>query len=115
MGMGFMPFGTFDWGTLANSGGYTPMFVPINFIVGLTCGFLLITIFYFRNVLETGHLQPMSPSTWDNKGKPYKVTNIVDSFGRLVPEKYKQYSPPFMTARTLVSTMGTFAYTAASK
>jgi len=35
--------------------------------------------------------------------------------GRLVNEKYQQYSQPYMSATRLVSLIGTFAYTSCSE
>jgi len=41
VGLGLNPWPTFDYGTLANSGGYYPMFVIYNFLGGLTIGFIM--------------------------------------------------------------------------
>jgi hypothetical protein len=74
-----------------------------------------ITLFYFKNVLDTGFLQPMSPNTFDNTGQRYNVRKIVDKMGRLIPSNYQKYSPPFMSAKGLVGMIGTFAYTTGSE
>lgn len=51
-------------------------------------------IFWARNSWNCGYLQINSPSTFDNKGNSYKVANIVDKAGRLVPEKFQSESHP---------------------
>lgn len=94
VGLGFNPFPTFDYNYLANPGGYYPMFVHYNFLAGLTVALLLSIIFYYRNAWNTGYLMIASPSTFDNKGKSYKVTSVTDSMGRIIEEKYQRKSVP---------------------
>lgn len=113
-GLGLNPFMTFDWGTLANSGGMYPMFVPINFLVGLSIAMLLGIIFYFTNAYNTSYLPINSPKTFDNKGKDFTVTNIVDKWGVLIQDKYQEYSEPWMSATRVVSFIGMFMYTSAT-
>jgi hypothetical protein len=53
-------------------------------------------ILWFNNVLDCGYLPISSPNTFDNKGKKYVVTNIVDKMGRLVWDKYQsEFFLPF--------------------
>lgn len=113
-GLGLNPFMTFDWGTLSNSGGMTPMFVPINFLAGLSIAMLVGIIFYYTNAYNTSYLPINSPKTFDNKGKSFTVTNIVDKWGVLIQEKYQQYSEPWMSATRCVSFIGMFMYTSAT-
>jgi hypothetical protein len=91
------------------------MFVLYNFLFGLTISFIIAIIFWFKNTWYSGHLPINSPSTFDNTGARFRVTNIVDKTGRLIPEKYQQYSEPYMSATRLVSMIGTFAYTSGSE
>ncbi|BEJ00942.1 hypothetical protein CcaverHIS631_0507990 [Cutaneotrichosporon cavernicola] len=115
VGVGFNPFPTLDYNFLSNAGGTVPMFVYWNFFIGVTVGILVAIIFWFKNLFNSGYLMIDSPNTFDSKAKQYKVANIVDKAGRLIPEKYQQYSEPYMSATRCVHMLGTMAYTTAKE
>lgn len=87
------------------------MFVPLNFLAGLSLAMVIGIIFYYTNAYNTSYLPINSPKTFDNKGKAFTVTHIVDKWGVLIQDKYQQYSQPWMSATRVVQFIGMFMYT----
>jgi hypothetical protein len=56
-----------------------------------------------------------SPSTWDNTGNLFDVTQILNNQGTLDLEKYQTYSEPWMSAGTIVAYIFYFVMYSASK
>lgn len=99
-GMGINPLPTLDWNRLAslNDPFVLPLFTTINKCVGCALGCLLILGVYYTDTYHTAHLPINSALPFDNKGKRYNVSAILDDRGVFDPVKYQAYSPPYLSA-----------------
>lgn len=58
---------------------------------------LIVPIIYFTNTWNTAYLPVNSPRTFTNTGAPYDITQVVTN-GLFDVEKYRNYSPVFLSA-----------------
>ncbi|OCF33178.1 OPT family small oligopeptide transporter [Kwoniella heveanensis BCC8398] len=98
-GLGLIPI-SFDWTQINQAGSplVTPFYITCNaFAVVLLFYLFLSPILYYTNVWNSAYLPLLSSSTFDNTGKTYNITSVVDSNLRLNLEKYKAYSPMYIS------------------
>lgn len=99
-GLGLNPWPTFDF-NFANSL-YIPLVLPFfvnaSQAVGMFVSLWMIIGFWFTNAFNTAYLPINSNATFNNKGKKFNVTMIVDDLGKFVVDKYQNYSEPYMAA-----------------
>ncbi|KAL6871282.1 OPT domain-containing protein [Trichoderma novae-zelandiae] len=115
-GVGFNPFPTLDWAVVTTD--IEPLITPIFTTINLFCGGLffglVILAIYYTDGFHTSHLPIVSNTLFDRFGKAYNVSSIIDSRGILDPEKYRAYSPPYISAGNTVTNFGFFTiYTGA--
>ncbi|OBT41372.1 hypothetical protein VE00_08212 [Pseudogymnoascus sp. WSF 3629] len=99
-GLSLIPI-TFDWSTLT-AFIYSPLVYPFHAIANTMVGMVVFVIITSIGIHYTGSLYseylPMSTSgSFDNTGKSYKVANILNADYTLNEEKYKAYSPLFLS------------------
>ncbi|KAF9871227.1 small oligopeptide opt family [Colletotrichum karsti] len=97
-GLAYLPT-TFDWSQIAYNG--SPLVVPFwaqaNVFAGWVILFALVTpILYYTNTWYTAYLPFSGADTYDNTGKIYNATRVVDKDGNFIVEEYEKYSPLFM-------------------
>lgn len=116
-GVGLNPWPTFDWNNL--SIWLTPLTIPtfpiMNMFVGILIGALMCIIVWYKNAWNTGYLPINSNSSYDNKGKKFNVSKILNADSNLDNAKYQAYSQPWMTAGYIVSFLWYFALYGASE
>jgi len=114
-GLGLNPIPTFDWNIVAANGAlYIPLFVQSNQLVGMFLTMFMVIGIWYTNTWNTGYMPIADNHTWDNKGKRYNVSRIVNEKGLYDEEKYQKYSEPWMAAGNLVVYFWFFAvYTSA--
>ncbi|KAM4067127.1 OPT oligopeptide transporter protein [Hirsutella rhossiliensis] len=98
MGLGFNPISTFDWNVLSS---YSyPLAYP----------FFAFTQQFIGTILAA-YLPPNSSSIFDNTGKPYNITRVVNPDNAILDEDaYEAYSPAFYSAGNLVLYGAYFAF-----
>lgn len=103
-GLGLNPWPTFDF-NVPMFNGWTPLVVPLFAVInqwfGMLIGFVMIVGFWWTNWKNTGYLPINSNHTFNNKGKSYNVSMIIDDRGFFDNEKYQSYSEPWMAAGNL--------------
>ncbi|KAL8365637.1 hypothetical protein RB595_004449 [Gaeumannomyces hyphopodioides] len=109
-GMGLLPI-TFDWSQIAYIG--SPLVVPawaiLNILASLVFWIYIVSpAIYYSNTWYTAHLPFQSNSIYDNTGKTYNVSRVIDkkldfSFNHT---KYEQYSPLYMPVTYALNTFG---------
>jgi len=97
MSMGFL---TFDWGQISFVG--SPLAVPwwAAANVGITVVlfyWVLIPILYYSNVWYSAYLPLVSIRPFDNSGRIYNVTRVINADMSFNPQAYKAYSPLFIS------------------
>ncbi|KIJ32419.1 hypothetical protein M422DRAFT_76535 [Sphaerobolus stellatus SS14] len=98
LGMGLL---TFDWSQIAYIGSplSTPWWAEANVMAGFILFFWIITpALYYTNTFYTGFLPISSRTSFDRFGNSYNVTRILTPQNTLDIEKYKAYSPLFLSA-----------------
>ncbi|KFY90028.1 hypothetical protein V498_06221, partial [Pseudogymnoascus sp. VKM F-4517 (FW-2822)] len=99
-GLSLIPI-TFDWSTLT-AFIYSPLVYPFHAIANTVVGLVVFVIITSIGIHYTGALYseylPMSTSgSFDNTGHPYNVSMILNDDYTLNDEKYKAYSPLFLS------------------
>ncbi|KAH8981414.1 small oligopeptide transporter [Lactarius akahatsu] len=97
---------TFDWGQITYNGSPLPVPWWAAANIGLTVLFFywfLVPILYFTNVWYTGFLPMVSSHSFDNTGKSYNVTRIINEDASFNLEAYQAYSPLFISASFAMS------------
>ncbi|KAF8493687.1 OPT oligopeptide transporter [Russula emetica] len=97
---------TFDWGQIAftTSPFATPWWAAAN--TGFSIAFFywfLVPIIYYTNVWYSAYLPLVSSDTFDNTGKQYKVSQVINSDSSFNLKAYKAYSPIFLSASFAIS------------
>lgn len=97
---------TFDWGQITYNGSPLPVPWWAAANIGIAVIFFywfLVPIIYYTNVWYTGFLPLVSSHSFDNKGKSYNVTRIINEDASFNLEAYQAYSPLFISATFAIS------------
>lgn len=109
-GLGFNPIPTFDWNVI--TGIIEPILIPfhsaLNQYIGMFVSGLVILAVYYSNSKWTRWIPINDNSLYDNMGQPFDVKRILTNFV-FDETKYKQYSPPYYSASSLVLLGANFA------
>lgn len=110
-GLGLLPI-SFDWTQITYAGSplTTPFYITCNAYAVVVFFFLFISpILYYTNVWNSGYLPLLSSSTFDNTGKSYNISRVVDENLNFVLEKYEAYSPMYISMSYSMSYALSFA------
>lgn len=109
-GLGVLPL-TFDWSQIAYIG--SPLVVPAWAILNITASlvfwvYIISPALYYTNTWFSAYLPIQSTSVYDNLGKTYNVTKVIDkSHGFSFDlSAYEAYSPVYMPITYAISTFG---------
>ncbi|CAK7275015.1 hypothetical protein SEPCBS119000_006466 [Sporothrix epigloea] len=102
-GLGINPIPTFDWNNVIFN--FDPLVLPffstINFFVGALVSTVVIIGLWYTNAFNTGYLPINSNHVYNNMGKLYNISEIVDSRKFFNEEMYQAYSPAYLAAGNL--------------
>ncbi|OJT15535.1 Sexual differentiation process protein isp4 [Trametes pubescens] len=104
-GMGFSLL-SFDWNQIAFIGSplSTPWWAEANVIAGfLIFYWFLAPVIYFTNTWHSQYMPISALGPFDNTGKPYNLTRILNPDSTFNHEAYKAYSPLFLSATFAIS------------
>ncbi|KAJ6785179.1 hypothetical protein PWT90_01590 [Aphanocladium album] len=109
-GIGLLPF-TFDWAQIAYIG--SPLVIPawaiLNILASLVFWIYIITpAIYYSNTWFTGYLPMQSNSIFDNTGKVYNVSRVIDKKDGFILDlkKYNSYSEIYLPVTYALNTFG---------
>lgn len=109
-GMGFNPVPTFDWNVI--TGIIEPILIPfhsaLNQYLGMFLSGLVTLAVYDCNSKWTRWIPINDNSLFDNTGRPFDVKRILTNY-QFDDTKYRQYSPPYFSAASLVLYGANFA------
>ncbi|OAA58931.1 Oligopeptide transporter OPT superfamily [Niveomyces insectorum RCEF 264] len=98
-GLGLLPL-SIDW-TQINYAGFplmTPFYITCNAFAVVVLFYLLLSpILYYTNVWNSAYLPLLSSTTYDNTGKVYNISRVVDKNLNFVLSKYEAYSPMYIS------------------
>ncbi|KAJ7759543.1 OPT oligopeptide transporter [Mycena metata] len=97
---------TFDWAQIAYIGSplATPWWAEANIAVGFVFFFWVLTpALYFTNTFYSKYMPISSGGSFDNTGASYNVTRILTPDKVFDEEKYKAYSPIFLSTTFSIS------------
>jgi OPT family small oligopeptide transporter len=103
---------TFDWAQITNIGSplVAPWWAEANVALGFVLFFWILTpALHFSNIWYGKYLPMSSRGSFDNTGNAYDVTQILTPELTLDIEKYKAYSPIFLSTVFAVSYGTSFA------
>jgi OPT family small oligopeptide transporter len=104
-GMG-MSLITFDWAQIAYIGSplATPWWAEANVAVGFVFFFWFLTpLLYYTNTWNSKYMPISSRKSYDNRGKTYNVTKILNPDSTFNEEAYKAYSPLYLSTTFAIS------------
>lgn len=108
--MGFNPVPTFDWNVI--TGIIEPILIPfhsaLNQYLGMFLSGLVTLAVYDCNSKWTRWIPINDNSLFDNTGRPFDVKRILTNY-QFDDTKYRQYSPPYFSAASLVLYGANFA------
>ncbi|TVY43677.1 Glutathione transporter [Lachnellula subtilissima] len=111
-GLGLLPI-SIDWTqiTYANPSPLTtPFYISCNAFAVVVIFFIFLSpILYYTNVWNSSYLPLLSSSTFDNTGKSYNITRVVDSNLNFLVDKYEAYSPMYISMSYSISYALSFA------
>ncbi|KAF4463394.1 opt family small oligopeptide transporter [Fusarium albosuccineum] len=110
-GLGLNPLPTLDWNiaTYMADPIITPFFTLMNYSTGMAImGFIVIPIMYFNNVWEAGHLPINDNKIYDNTGKFYNVSRILQPNFTLNETAYYEYSVPLVATAQVINYAAAF-------
>ncbi|KAI0667564.1 small oligopeptide transporter [Trametes maxima] len=97
---------TFDWSQIAYIGSplATPWWASANVAAGFVFFFWIITpILYYTNTWYSKYMPMSSRTSFDNTGASYDVSRVLTADSTLDVEKYKAYSPLFLSTTFALS------------
>ncbi len=97
---------TFDWAQITYIGSplATPWWAEANIMAGFIFFFWFLTpILYYNNVWYAQYMPISSRTSFDNTASGYQVKNILKPDGTIDMEKYKAYSPLFLSTTFAIS------------
>jgi OPT family small oligopeptide transporter len=110
-GLGLFPM-TFDWAQIAYIGSplLTPWWAAANVVGGLVLVMWIIApIMYYKNVLFSAYLPILSSAVFDNTGKPYDVSRILNTDFTFDKVAYEGYSRVYLPITYVLSYAVQFA------
>jgi OPT family small oligopeptide transporter len=110
-GLGLFPM-TFDWAQIAYIGSplLTPWWAAANVVGGLVLVmWIAAPIMYYKNVLFSAYLPILSSAVFDNTGKPYDVSRILNSDFTFDKDAYEGYSRVYLPITYVLSYAVQFA------
>ncbi|QSZ35659.1 hypothetical protein DSL72_006781 [Monilinia vaccinii-corymbosi] len=110
-GLGLLPI-SFDWTQINYAGNplVTPFYITCNAFATVVIFYLFLSpILYYTNVWNSAYLPLLSSGTFDNTGKTYNITRVVDQNLDFVLSKYEQYSPMYISMSYSLSYALSFA------
>ncbi|KAH8664211.1 small oligopeptide transporter-like protein [Xylariales sp. PMI_506] len=110
-GLGLLPI-SLDWTQITYAGTplTTPFYISCNAFAVVVIFYLFLSpILYYKNVWYSGYLPLLSSSTFDNTGKSYNITKVVDANLNFVLSKYEEYSPMYISLSYTLSYALSFA------
>ncbi|KAK9448443.1 OPT oligopeptide transporter protein-domain-containing protein [Limtongia smithiae] len=111
IGVGINPIASFDWSVINYSIPLTvPFYTVLNRYVGTVIGGIIILIMMYTNYLYSGYVPPNLATIYDRYGTTYNSTRVLTD-GYFDLDKYKAYSPPYMTAGAIVLNGADYALT----
>lgn len=115
-GYGLMPI-TFDWSIVSGFIG-SPLIPPFHAIANVLGGIIIFFIFvsmgiHFSGVLFSEYLPVQSSESFDNMGKPYNVSRILDANYQFNETAYQEYSPLYLSTQFAMAYAMSFAAMAA--
>lgn len=115
-GLGLNPLPTFDWNVLTFFVDplAVPFFSTFNIFLGTILTLPVIAAVYYTNGFNTAYIPIISNQPWDNTAQPYNVSAVVTKHGLMDTEKYQAYSPPYLSAGSVVVYISFFAMYAAA-
>lgn len=114
-GLGVNPLPTLDWNRVSaiSEPLVMPFFTTLNKFIGAVACCACIVAVYYTDTYHTAYLPINSNLPFDNTGRRYNVSAILDARGIFDGAKYQAYSPPFLSAAKVCTYTGFFAmYTA---
>ncbi|KAG5645321.1 hypothetical protein DXG03_006510 [Asterophora parasitica] len=97
---------TFDWAQIAYIGSplATPWWAEANIAVGFVFFFWILTpILHYTNTWESKYMPISSRGSFDNRGKHYNVSKIINPDSTFNQEGYSAYSPLFLSTTFAIS------------
>ncbi|KAJ5221548.1 uncharacterized protein N7469_010435 [Penicillium citrinum] len=98
-GLGLLPI-SLDW-TQINYAGFpltTPFYITCNAFAVVVLFYLFLSpILYYSNVWYSAYLPLLSSSTFDNTGGSYNISRVVDENLNFLEDRYKEYSPMYIS------------------
>lgn len=110
-GLGLFPM-TFDWAQIAYIGSplLTPWWAAANVVGGLVLVmWIAAPIMYYKNILFSAYLPILSSAVFDNTGKPYNVSRILNSDFTFDKAAYEGYSRVYLPITYVLSYAVQFA------
>ncbi|KAK9371502.1 OPT oligopeptide transporter protein-domain-containing protein [Lipomyces chichibuensis] len=109
IGMGFNPWPTFDWSVISYSSPLVlPFFSNANRYFGTILGALILAAMYWSNYNSTGYMPPNTSNVYDRTGQVYNLSRVIVD-GVLDENRYRQYSPPYISAGNLMNLGAVYA------
>ena len=113
-GLGFNPISSLDpstFGLLGGGQGLTaPFFAQLQQYILRILGGVIILALYFSNSMWGGYLPINSNGVFDNKGRSYNYTRVINEDNTVNIPNYLEYGPPYYTTSNLFVTGGNFVY-----
>ncbi|KAI0915805.1 hypothetical protein AcW1_003694 [Taiwanofungus camphoratus] len=97
---------TFDWAQISYIGSplATPWWAEANIAIGFVFFYWIVTpILYYTNTWYSKYLPMSSRTSYDRYGNTYNVTAIINADATLNEERYKAYSPLFLSTTFAMS------------
>lgn len=105
-GLSLIPI-TFDW-TQISGFNFSPLITPwfgiANTLIGMVVFYWIVAAaIHFKGLFYSKYLPISDSNSYDNTGNMYNVSRILDDQGRFDLEKYKSYSPLFLSTSFMLS------------
>ncbi|KAK9357512.1 OPT oligopeptide transporter protein-domain-containing protein [Lipomyces starkeyi] len=109
IGMGFNPWPTFDWSVINYSAPLVlPFFSGANRYFGTILGAIVLIAMYWSNYKFTGYMPPNTSDVYDRTGEVFNLSRVIVN-GVLDEDRYRQYSPPYISAGNLMYLAAVYA------
>ncbi|KAK9366869.1 OPT oligopeptide transporter protein-domain-containing protein [Lipomyces kononenkoae] len=103
IGLGFNPWTSFDWAVINYPAPLVmPFFSATSRYFGTVLGGLILAGMYWSNYKYTAYMPPNTSNVYDRTGNLFNLTKVIQN-GVLDESKYREYSPPYITAGNLLS------------